>query len=72
MAYDATTSSLFVATPSQPGVANATTSGYGYKVEKFSLDLTTPALTLIRPNNKPFLDRSSATKCISGLSVGSL
>lgn len=72
MAYDPATGSLYVSTPSQPGVANATTSGYGYKIEKFALDLTTPSLTLIRPNNKPFLDRSSATKCITGLAVGSL
>jgi hypothetical protein len=71
MAFDPDDSSLYVATASQAGVANQATAGYGYKVEKFSLDLATPSLTLIRDDNLPFLDRSSATKCISGLTIGS-
>lgn len=70
MTYDSVDNSLYVATASQPGVANQTTSGYGYKVEKFTLNVTTPSLTLVRVNNKPFLDRSSSTKCISSLAVG--
>lgn len=72
MAYDSETGYLYVATPSQPGIANVTTAGYGYKIEKFVLDLTTPSLTLIRPNNKPFLDRNSSTKCISGMAIGTM
>lgn len=71
MAYDPDTSALYVATASQPGVANQTTSGYGYKIEKFNLDTTAPSLTLVRPNNLPFVDRSSATKCISTMVIGS-
>lgn len=70
MAYDAEDSSLYVATASQAGVANQATAGYGYKIEKFTLDLNTPALTLVRSNNLPYLDRSSATKCISSLIIG--
>ena len=69
MAYDDTTGVLYVATASQPGVANQTTSGYAYKVEKFTLNITTPSLTLVQVNNKPFVERSSATKCISSMIV---
>lgn len=69
MAYDASTGHLYVATASQPGVANQTTAGYGYKVEKFLLDINTPSLSLVQVNNKPFIDRSSATKCISSMLV---
>lgn len=69
MAYDASTGHLYVASASQPGVAIQTTAGYGYKVEKFLLDITTPTLTLVQVDNKPFLNRSSATKCISSMIV---
>ncbi|MFZ3231278.1 MAG: hypothetical protein WA160_13805, partial [Pseudobdellovibrio sp.] len=71
MAYDAESGSLYVAAASQPGVANQTTAGYGYKIEKFNLDLTTPALTIVRNNNLPFVDRSSTTKCITSMVIGS-
>lgn len=72
MAYDSVDNSLYVAGPSQIGVANQTTAGYGYKVEKFTYDSTGNTLTLVRgSNNEPFLDRSSATKCINSLVVGS-
>lgn len=70
MAYDADSNSLYVATASQPGTANQTTSGYGYKIEKFTLNLTTPLLSIVRVNNKSFLERSSATKCISSMMIG--
>ena len=78
MTYDSTDGSLYVATASQPGVADQTTQAYGYKVEKFHLDLTkagvSPQLTLIRDTSvspsKPFIDRNSLTKCITGLQVG--
>lgn len=70
LAYDSTDSMLYVATASQPGVANQTTASYGYKVEKFSLDVTAKTLTLVRVNNKPFMDRSSRTRCISSMFVG--
>lgn len=67
MAYDSTTGYLYVATASQPGVATQTT--YPYKVEKFLLDVTTPSLTLVQTNNKPFMNRSSATNCISSMII---
>jgi len=78
MTYDSTDGSLYVATASQPGVANQTTQAYGYKVEKFHLDLSkagvSPQLTLIRDTSvspsKPFIERNSLTKCITGLQVG--
>lgn len=69
MAYDSTTNHLYVAAASQPGSSNQTSAGYGYKVEKFLLDINAPSLTLIQANNKPYLDRSSATKCISSMIV---
>jgi hypothetical protein len=72
MAYDAQTGYLYAATASQPGVANQTTNSYGYKIEKFSLDISNtadPKLTLIQANSRPFLERSLATKCISSLLV---
>lgn len=71
MTYDSSTNSLYVATASQAGVANQTTASYGYKVEKFTIDVTNATATLVRPNNKPFLDRSSRTKCISSMFIGS-
>ncbi|MEQ1722873.1 MAG: hypothetical protein ABL930_06825 [Pseudobdellovibrio sp.] len=73
MTYDSTNKHLYVATASQQGVANQTTAAYGYKVEKFALDLTAttvPKLTLIRDNNKPFMDRSSFTRCITSMAIG--
>jgi hypothetical protein len=72
MAYDSVDNSLYVAGASQIGVANQTTAGYGYKIEKFTYDSTANTLTLVRgSNNEPFLDRSSSTKCINSLAVGS-
>lgn len=70
MTYDPEDSSLYVATASQPGVANQATAGYGYKIEKFTLDTAAPSLTLVRDSNLPYVDRSSATKCISSLAIG--
>ena len=73
MTYDSTNKHLYVATASQPGVANQTTAAYGYKIEKFALDLTAttvPKLSLVRVSNKPFMDRSSFTKCITSMYVG--
>lgn len=71
LAYDATDKSLYVATASQTGTMNQTLAGYGYKVEKFTYDSTANTLTLVRPNGLPFLNYSSATKCITGMAVGS-
>lgn len=69
MAYDSSTGHLYVAAASQPGVANQTTAGYGYKIEKFLLDINTPSLTLVQVNNKPFVNRTSATKCVTSMIV---
>lgn len=71
MTYDPDTSALYVATASQAGTANQTTAGYGYKIEKFTLNLATPSLSLVRVNGKSFVERSSATKCITSMVVGS-
>ena len=73
MTYDSANQTLYVATASQTGVADQTIAAYGYKIEKFTLDLTAtlvPKLTLVRVNNKPFLDRNSFTKCITSMVVG--
>jgi hypothetical protein len=78
MAYDSTDSSLYVATASQPGIANQTTQSLGYKIEKFSLNLANAGvssqLTLIRDTSvsppKPFIERNSFTKCITSMVVG--
>lgn len=69
--YDSETKELYVATASQTGVMNQTTAGYGYKIEKFKYD---PAVlneaTLVRENNKPFMERTSGTKCITSMVLG--
>lgn len=73
MAYDSTDNSLYVSTASQPGVTNQLTQSYGYKIEKFTLDLNasgTPKLSLVRVSNKPFIERTSFTKCITSMAVG--
>ena len=78
MAYDSTDSSLYVATASQPGIANQTTQSLGYKIEKFNLNLAnagaSPQLTLIRDTTvsppRPFIERNSFTKCVTSMVVG--
>ena len=73
MAYDPTDKSLYVATASQTGVMNQTTAGYGYKIEKFTLDLAatpTATATLVRVNNKAFMERTAGTKCITSMVLG--
>lgn len=73
MTYDSTDGSLYVATASQPGVANQLTQSYGYKIEKLTLNLAasgSPKLTLVRESNKPFIERNSFTRCISSMAIG--
>jgi hypothetical protein len=70
LAYDAETSSLYVATASQTGVMNQTTAGYGYKIEKFNYNLTTNEATLVREDDKPYLERTPGTKCITSMVLG--
>ncbi|MBC7458760.1 MAG: hypothetical protein H7235_10800, partial [Bdellovibrionaceae bacterium] len=69
--YDATSKVLYVATASQTGVMDQTTAGYGYKIEKFSYDpVIINEATLVRDNNKPFMERTSGTKCITSMVLG--
>jgi hypothetical protein len=65
MAYDASTSSLYVAVGGSPGSVNQTTQAFGYNIEKFTLDLATPSMTRVSPNNQPFITGNAYTKCIS-------
>ncbi|MBC7741053.1 MAG: hypothetical protein H7061_02570 [Bdellovibrionaceae bacterium] len=69
MAYDATTNSLYVAVGGSPGYINLTTLSNGYNIEKFTLDLTTPLLTRVAPNNQPFIIGNAYTKCISHMII---
>ncbi len=70
MAYDSSTRSLYVAVGGAPGAVDQTLSNYGYNIEKFTLDMTTPALTRVATNNKPFIIGSGYTKCISHMVIG--
>lgn len=72
MVYDASTSSLYVATGGEPGVANMATNGVGYNIEKFTLDYNTPLLTRVSTNNQPFIRGAQNTKCISGMMLGNI
>ncbi len=65
MAYDATTSSLYVAVGGSPGLVNQTAQAFGYNIEKFTLDIATPLLTRVSPSNQPFITGNAYTKCIS-------
>ena len=70
MAYDSSTSTLWVAVG--PAARNVSQSGgnQGYNIEKFTLDMTTPKLTRVHNNFQPFVIGNAQTKCISGLTIG--
>lgn len=69
MAYDEKTSSLYVAVGTQ-AQSSIQTTGSGYNIEKFELDMTTPKLTRIATKwSRPFMEGNSDTKCISGLTI---
>lgn len=68
--YDSTDNSVYVAVGADIGVVNQTTRNYGYNIEKFTLDMSTPSLTRISTNNKPFIVGNAYTKCISDISIG--
>lgn len=70
IAYDSTDSSIYVAVGGDIGAADQTAKNYGYNIEKFTLDLTTPSLTRVSTNNKPFIIGNAYTKCVSDISVG--
>ncbi len=69
MAYDATTSSLYVAVGGSPGSVNQTTQAFGYNIEKFTLDIATPRLTRVHHNNQAFIIGNAYTKCISNMMI---
>lgn len=70
MTYDSDEQALYVATASQTGVMNQTTAAYGYKVEKFVLDLDQNTAELVRPGGSPFMERSPSTRCITSMTIG--
>lgn len=70
IAYDADSSSLFVGVGGEPGVVNLATNNVAYNVEKFTVSLANNTLTRVAINNKPFVQGTTLTKCISGLVVG--
>lgn len=74
MTYDSANRTLYVAVGGAPGVINQTTSTYGYSIEKFTLDLTTPASPILTrvpsTTNGPFFNGRNlgdATRCISSI-----
>jgi hypothetical protein len=70
IAYDSTDNSIYVASGGDIGAADQTAKNYGYNIEKFTFDLSTPKLTRVSKNNKPFIIGNAYTKCISDISVG--
>jgi hypothetical protein len=71
LAYDSSDSSLYVATAGQPGVASQIVAGYGYKIEKFTIDTAAQTASLVRVDNLPFLVGTSATRGITSMAIGS-
>ena len=69
MAYDSTDGSLYVAVGASPGLVNLTTQNFGYNIEKFTLDIATPKMTRVAPNNQPFIVGNAYTKCISHMMI---
>lgn len=69
MAYDASTSSLYVAVGGSPGVMNQATQNFGYNIEKFTFDMTAQTLVRVPINNKPFIIGNAYTKCISSMII---
>ena len=72
IAYDSTTSSLYVAVGGEPGVAVGAyaTNNVGYNVEKFTYSVSANTLTRVTVNNRSFIHGDATTKCISGLAIG--
>ncbi len=70
IAYDSTTSSVYVAVSPVIGSATLTTGNQGYNIEKFTLDLAAPSLTRVSPDFTPFIKGNAQTKCISSMTMG--
>jgi hypothetical protein len=67
MAYNSSDGSLFVAVGGAPSNMDQTANVYGYNIEKFALNINTPSLTRVSPNNQPFITGNTNTKCISDM-----
>ena len=70
IAYDSTDNSVYVAVGADIGVVNQTTRNYGYNIEKFTLNMSTPSLTRVSTNNAPFIIGNTYTKCITDITLG--
>lgn len=70
IAYDANEGAIYVGVGGEPGVANFATNNVPYNVEKFTIDLTANTITRVAPNNKPFIQGTAITKCVSSIVVG--
>ncbi len=69
IAYDSTDNSVYVAVGADIGAVNQTTKNYGYNIEKFTLDMSTPSLTRVSTNNAPFIIGNRYTKCVSDMTL---
>ena len=72
IAYDAASSSIYVGVGGEPGVAaaNFATNNVPYNIEKFTYSISANTLTRVSVNNKPFIQGTAITKCVSGIVVG--
>lgn len=68
--YDPADNSVYVAVGGDIGAVNQTAKNYGYNIEKFTLDISTPSLTRVSTNNQPFIIGNAYTKCINDISLG--
>lgn len=72
MAYDSTTRSLYVAVGGVLASANQASTGLGYNIEKFSLDMTNADTTgpELTRENSTFILGGSNTRCINSMDIG--
>ncbi len=71
IAYDASTSSIFVGVGSAPGQVTQVANNAGFNIEKFTLNLSSavPTLTRVAPTNSPFIVGTAQTRCISDIMI---
>ncbi len=67
IAYDSTDNSVYVAVGADIGAVDQTTKNYGYNIEKFTLNISTPSLTRVSTNNAPFIIGNRYTKCVTDM-----
>lgn len=71
LAYDATTSSLYVAVGPAVRNLNQAAGNQGYNVEKFTLNVNAATVERVHDGTfKPFITGNSSTKCISSMTIG--